>query len=102
MDVDAITWTKLFQQLGDLRTQVRKLVKAQQARDPNASLTIEGFCEAEGIARPTYYELRKDGRGPEEMRLGPQIIRITAQAHARWRARREEETAAAKEAARAK
>ena len=97
--MDAITWTRLFQQIGDLRREMRKLRKAAQARDPNASLTIDGFCDAEHITRPVYYDLRRDGRGPDEMRLGPQVVRITPEAHARWRAAREAETAAAKEAA---
>jgi hypothetical protein len=49
-----------------------------------ASKTIDEFCEAERISRAKYFKLRKDGRGPAELRLDS-VVRITPQAHAAWR-----------------
>jgi len=51
-----------------------------------ASLTIMGFCATENISRAGYYKLKKKGLGPDETRIGG-IIRITPEAHTRWRRR---------------
>jgi hypothetical protein len=48
------------------------------------SLTIRGFCAAENISRAGYYNLRRKGLTPDEVRVG-RTIRITPEAHARWR-----------------
>src|SRR5262245_17214678 len=49
--------------------------------------TVPEFCSRNKISRPTYHRLRTEGRGPAEMRLGLNLIRITAAAEADWRAR---------------
>ena len=37
---------------------------------PLAAFTISQFCRAHGISVPSYYELKKHGFGPAEMRMG--------------------------------
>jgi hypothetical protein len=52
------------------------------------SLSIEQFCEAEGISLSSYYGLRRAGNAPAEIRLpNSRIIRITAAARTAWHAR---------------
>jgi hypothetical protein len=68
----------------------RKSKGKKRARAPpnplvgEASKTIDEFCEHEKISRAKYYQLRKIGKGPVELRVGG-VIRITPQAHAKWR-----------------
>jgi len=59
--------------------------------DPKA-YTIPGFCRDHNIPESTYYELRKRGQGPREMRAGRRVL-ITQEAAADWRAEREHERA---------
>ena len=42
------------------------------------------------ISRPTYHRLRSQGRGPVEMRIGLNMIRITAEAERDWQRRMQE------------
>jgi hypothetical protein len=49
-----------------------------------AAYTIPEFCFRNNISRPTYHRLRAEGRGPVEMRVGLNLIRITAQAERDW------------------
>jgi hypothetical protein len=54
----------------------------------DSALTIAQFCRAEHLSKSSYYELRRRGLGPDELRLpGTKIIRITAEARAAWRER---------------
>src|SRR5262249_15791549 len=46
--------------------------------------TIPELWFRNGISRPTYHRLRAEGRGPVEMRLGLNAIRITADAERDW------------------
>ena len=48
------------------------------------AFTISEFCFRNGISRPTYHRLRSEGRGPVEMRIGLNLIRITAEAERDW------------------
>lgn len=52
--------------------------------------TIPEFCFRNNISRPTYHRLRSEGRGPVEMRLGLNAIRITAEAERDWQQRMQE------------
>ena len=52
-----------------------------------AAYSIPEFCFRNNISRPTYHRLRDEGRGPDEMRLGLNIIRITADAEREWQQR---------------
>ena len=49
-----------------------------------AAYTLAEFCYRNHISRPAYHRLRAEGRGPVEMRLGLNIIRITAEAERDW------------------
>jgi hypothetical protein len=53
-----------------------------------ASKTIAGFCRSEGMSLPFYFQLRRRGLGPTELRIG-RYVRITPRAHAEWRRERE-------------
>jgi hypothetical protein len=49
------------------------------------SLNIKEFCEKEGIFEPTYFKLREQGLGPDEMRYpGMHIVRITERSRLKW------------------
>jgi hypothetical protein len=59
------------------------------------AFTISEFCRAHRMSETHYYELKKNGQGPDEMVAGRRRI-ISFEAAARWRKARE---AAAAEAA---
>jgi hypothetical protein len=46
--------------------------------------TIDGFCEAHNLPRSTYYELKRRGQSPREMRAGRRVL-ISREAAAEWR-----------------
>jgi hypothetical protein len=50
------------------------------------SSTIAEFCATEKISRAKYYVLKKKGLNPDETVVDG-IIRITPEAHLRWRRR---------------
>jgi len=52
--------------------------------------TIPEFCFRNHISRPKYHRLRAEGRGPVEMRLGLNAIRITAEAERDWQRQMQE------------
>jgi hypothetical protein len=57
---------------------------------PRRSYSISEWCEAEGISRAKYYELKRKGQNPDETRPdGPsgQLVRITEEASRRWHKR---------------
>ena len=49
-----------------------------------AAYTIPEFCFRNNLSRPTYHRLRSEGRGPVEMRIGLNMIRITSAAERDW------------------
>ena len=49
-----------------------------------AAYTLAEFCYRNQISRPAYHRLRAEGRGPAEMRIGLNMIRITAEAEREW------------------
>ena len=55
-----------------------------------AAYSVQEFCLRNHISRPTYHRLRAEGRGPVEMRIGLNIIRITADAERDWQHRMQE------------
>jgi predicted DNA-binding transcriptional regulator AlpA len=55
---------------------------------PSAVYTIREFCDAHQISRPMYYKLRKQGKGPREMRIGTKVLIAHESAQA-WRRSRE-------------
>jgi hypothetical protein len=74
-----------------LKRLMSKLLKIAE-RDPEGSQTIPQFCASEAISRAFYYDLKKVGRGPREMRHGDGCVRISAEARRDWRLEREAET----------
>jgi hypothetical protein len=58
------------------------------------AFTIREFCKAHGLGIASYYKLKRLGLGPREMLLAGNIIRISIEAAAEWRAARENPKAA--------
>jgi hypothetical protein len=48
------------------------------------SFSIAEFCARNGISLSYYHKLKRDRRGPAEMRLGALMIRITADSEREW------------------
>ena len=57
------------------------------------ALSVNQFCDVHGISRAFYYSLRKQGRGPAEMKIKARTL-ISVEAAAQWRRRMEAEAAA--------
>ena len=69
--------------------------KVLQQSTPGSSLeraayTLAEFCYRNHISRPAYHRLRAEGRGPVELRIGLNTIRITAAAELEWQRRMQE------------
>ena len=93
----------LLNGLARLRKDVRRALKLlERQADPERSKTISEFCEAEQISRTEFYELKKQNRAPRLMEIGPQLPRITPEAHRDWRREREAEAAAGRSVAETK
>src|SRR5262245_23900614 len=58
------------------------------------AFTIREFCKAHGLCISSYYKLKRLGFAPREMHLAGNIIRISIEAAAEWRAARENPKAA--------
>jgi hypothetical protein len=59
-----------------------------------AAYSISEFCESHRISESFYFKLKKQGRGPREMRVGDRVL-ISLEAAADWRRERESLEAAA-------
>ena len=59
------------------------------------AFTVLEFCRAHRLSQTHYYELKKNGQGPDEIEIGRRRI-ISIESAARWRKARE--TAAAEAA----
>jgi hypothetical protein len=57
-----------------------------------SSLTIKEFCKRHHISRGKYFDMRKAGIGPAEMRLGRALVRITDEADRAWQHARQNPT----------
>jgi hypothetical protein len=62
------------------------------------ALSILEFCDAHGISEAFYFKLRKQRKGPREMRLGKRTL-VTFESAAEWRRERELASAAEQAAA---
>jgi len=49
------------------------------------SLSIDEFCEAEGITRAFFYKLKDKGQAPVTYNIG-RLVRVSPDAHSAWRA----------------
>jgi hypothetical protein len=59
-----------------------------RAPPPVACYTIPEFCVAHRISEAFFFQLRNEGHGPKEMRVGRRRM-ITLEAAAEWRRARE-------------
>ena len=101
MDTDT-AFTKLRKDAAAQRKLLRRILAVLESRadpDNDHSYTIAQFCRAEQIDRDTYYEMKKEGRGPREMRPAERAPRISAEARRDWQRARETEAAAKNAAA---
>src|SRR3954452_102826 len=55
---------------------------------PRLALSIPEFCDAHGISEAFFYKLKKQGKGPREMKVGTRTL-ITFESAAEWRRARE-------------
>jgi hypothetical protein len=58
--------------------------KSRTSAIERVAFTVPEFCVRNNISRTTYSRLRAQKRGPAEMRLGLNTIRITAEAERDW------------------
>lgn len=65
--------------------------KARRKRQPDDVHSIESFCRSNGISITTYFVLKRQGKGPREMKVGKRIL-ITPEAEQDWRRAREAES----------
>ena len=65
---------------------IAKPAKPEPPIDPD-SYTIPEFCRRNSISVTFYYQLRREGRGPDEMRLARKRVLISKEAALAWRAR---------------
>ena len=66
------------------RKRTRKITPPPDRR----AYTIVEFCEAFGIGEAFYYKLKKQGKGPVEMKVGARTL-ISVEATDDWRRDRE-------------
>jgi hypothetical protein len=63
-------------------------------RVPTAAMTVPEFCVAHNISEAFFYKLRREGRGPAEMKGLGSMVRISQEAAAAWRRKLENPTGA--------
>ena len=56
---------------------------------PRLALSIPEFCKAHGISEAFFYKLKKQRKGPREMKVGARTL-ITFESAAEWRRARED------------
>ena len=66
-----------------LTTHMRPVVMRR-----SGASSVDQFCADHCLSRRTYYNMRNEGIGPEEMKVGRRVL-ISDEAAARWRAARE-------------
>jgi hypothetical protein len=76
------------------KSQKKRAAPKRKLPVPALGLSVDQFCAANNIGRDLFYELVRQKRGPDCMRLGRRRI-ITIDAAARWQREREAESAAA-------
>jgi hypothetical protein len=76
------------------RKRREKFVERSKRHRPGRVHNIPSFCLNNDICESTYFSLKRQGRGPREIKINGRIL-ITEQAEADWRAAMEAETMAA-------
>jgi hypothetical protein len=69
---------------------------AKPAVEPQA-YTIKEFCQAFRFSQASYFKLKREGKGPREMKIGTRVL-ITVEAAQEW-ARKCESAGASQSAA---
>jgi predicted DNA-binding transcriptional regulator AlpA len=64
-----------------------------QTTTDRQAYSVDEFCRSHGICRATFYNLRKAGDGPVEMKIGARTL-ISVEAAEAWRRRMEAGVAA--------
>ena len=81
--------TKCKERKGGPPSSRRGLTRAGEVRAaPTAVYSRASFCKAHGLSESFYHNLKTEGLGPDEMRVGSKVL-ITFESAARWRAARE-------------
>ena len=78
------------------RRKRKKRPKQRQPRQPDHLRDIATFCDRNGISESYYFALKREGRGPKEIKLGKRVL-ISPESEAAWRREREAETMQAAE-----
>jgi hypothetical protein len=84
MSTSAQTEPQLIAEVSALRGLVTRLLRLAES-GVETSQTIPQFCASEQISRAEYYVLKKQGRGPIEMRHANGCVRISPEARVEWR-----------------
>jgi hypothetical protein len=71
------------------KQEAKKLAAPQKPADA-ASYTLKEFCARHSLSKSQYHRLRREGRGPRTMKVGPAGLRISAEAERDWIRAREE------------
>ena len=95
MSTTPVIDTQLVSEVAALKALVSRLLNLAEGAAAQ-SQTIPEFCSAERISRAFYYEMRKAGRGPREMRHADGCVRVSPEARLDWRRDRERETSSPK------
>lgn len=72
------------------RHRPMKEIKVNDTVD-KAAFSVTEFCKMHGFSKSEYYNLRKRGQGPEELRIGTRVL-VTVESAADWRRRLTAET----------
>lgn len=91
MSTTSVTDPHLVSEVAALKALIGRLLDLVES-DADGSKTIPHFCASERISRAFYYELKKLGKGPREMRHADGCVRISPEAQRDWRRERERET----------
>jgi hypothetical protein len=77
------------------RSRKRRLAfrKRSARRKPGQAHNIPSFCVSNDISESEYFKLKREGKGPREIKLGKRTL-ITPEAEQDWRCEREAETMA--------
>jgi hypothetical protein len=69
--------------------QRRKRQKERWERERREAVklacSVLAFCASHGITKPTYYKLKREGLGPQEMRIARRVL-ISHESAVAWRA----------------
>ena len=63
-------------------------VKVPRIRGPPLAMSIRVFCALHGISEDMLYKMKRDGWGPDTMKVGSRTL-ISHEAAADWRRKRE-------------